>query len=81
MTPIEQIMQDTAFTDEEYHTYLKVKEHCFIEDLMSVCDDLEIDAKKLNREQIDRIQSKYTDLLCTEWCASLECAIDYVLEV
>lgn len=86
MTKLEELLEGTEFTKEEYQTYRKVEKHYQLEDLKYLLD-LMLENNNITQEQYnkacdnaDLIQEKYNKWLDYDWQMTMENAINYILE-
>ena len=86
MTKLEELLEETEFTEDEWRTYKKVDRHNQLEDLKYLLD-LMLENNNITQEQYkkacdnaDLIQEKYNKWLDYDWQMTMENAINYILE-
>ncbi len=85
MTKLEELLEGTEFTKEEYQTYRKVEKHYQLEDLLFVLND-KLRYNAITQEQYDyavnnadAVIEKYNKWIDYDWFETMECAVSSVI--
>lgn len=87
MNKLEELLEETNFTRDEYETYRKVQKHYQLYDMEDLLDEMWKFGKITKKEyetalsKADIIIYKYDKWLDYEWRQTMKDAIDYVLKV
>lgn len=86
MNRLEELLEKTNYTQEEWNIYKKVEKNCQVEDLQCLLEEM-LDDGDLTQDEYDTacenagyIIEKYNKFLDYDWETAMKDAINYILE-